>query len=53
MFSLDVRLSMLSCGRVLVWYGLVGRCGGRALGWYGGGAVVWYGMLVVWWVGRW
>ena len=45
MFSLDVRLSKLSCRRVLDWYWLVGRCGGRALGWYGG--------LVVWWIGRW
>ena len=44
MFSIDVRLSMLSCGMVLDWYRagrMVGRCGG-------GGVVLWYGDKVVW-----
>ena len=39
MFSLDVRLSMLSCGRVLDWSGAGGMVG------------CWGGVVVVGWLG--
>ena len=48
------KMLMLSCGRVLHWYGgmLVGWYRGRVVGWWAGRVVGWWGGRVVgWWCG--